>query len=427
MLRVSLAQAVEGMSLALPLYHPVRPGVVLLRAGIVLDNHTIKRLWEMGLRDVWISYPALSFIADFVNPAVLEACHGITQQVADAFDRVLVDAHAKLDYPTYRRAIASLLEKLAQSPKAGILVNEIVDGSQPALRHATNVCLVSVLMGIKLDFYLVKERPRLKSGLAQGVTTLGLGALLHDIGMLRLDADTLQRWNTTHDESDAAWREHTELGYRILQGNIEPSAAAAVQHHHQHFDGSGFPPAKPGALPESARGLAGSDIHIFARIVTVADLLDRLRNPADTHGAVGGTIAPVPTVRALKLMQQPPYSRWTDPVVLRALINVVPPFPPGSMVKITGGVHAVVADWHPEDPCRPTVVTIPHDGGRINPESAGGRKIDLRRNTDLEVIEIDGVDVRGDSFYPSHPGEYDLAKFALGMANTKATETTPTK
>jgi len=422
MLRVSLAQAVEGMSLALPLYHPLRPGVVLLRAGIQLDNHTIKRLWEMGLRDVWISYPALSFIADFVNPAVLEACHGITQQVADAFDRVLVDAHAKLDYPTYRRAIAALLEKLALSPKAGILVNEIVDGSQPALRHASNVCLVSVLMGIKLDFYLVKERPRLKSGLAQGVTTLGLGALLHDIGMLRLDPETLTRWNNSHDESDLAWREHTELGYRTLQGNIEPSAAAAVQHHHQHFDGSGFPAAKPG----TTRGLTGSDIHIFARIVTAADLLDRLRNPADTHGAVPGAIAPVPTVRALKLMQQAPYSTRTDPLVLRALINVVPPFPPGSMVKITGGIHAVVADWHPEDPCRPTVVTIPHDGGRINPESAGGRKIDLRRHTNIQIIEIDGVDVRGDSFYPTRPGDYDLAKFALGVTSTKTNEASVT-
>lgn len=419
MLRVSLAQAVEGMSLALPLYHPLRPGVVLLRAGIELDNHTIKRLWEMGLRDVWISYPALSFIADFVNPAVLEACHGITQQVADAFDRVLVDAHAKLDYPTYRRAISALLEKLALSPKAGILVSEIVDGSQPALRHASNVCLVSVLMGIKLDFYLVKERPRLKSGLAQGVTTLGLGALLHDIGMFRLDADTLTRWNTHHDESDPAWREHTELGYRILQGNIEPSAAAAVQHHHQHFDGSGFPAAKPGI----SRGQAGSDIHIFARIVTAADLLDRLRNPADTHGAIPGSSPSIPTVRALKLMQQPPYSGWTDPVVLRALINVVPPFPPGSMVKITGGIHAVVADWHPDDPCRPTVVTIPNEGGRINPESAGGRKIDLRRNTDFEIIEIDGMDVRGDSFYPTRPGDYDLAKFALGVASAAPSET----
>src|SRR5690349_9315137 len=109
MLRVLLSQAAPGMVLGVPLYHPLRPGTILLRAGVALDEHTIARLREMRLREVWIRYPSLDFIAEYVNPAVLGAAHAVAEKISTAFDQVLADARAELDFFAYRDAVAALL------------------------------------------------------------------------------------------------------------------------------------------------------------------------------------------------------------------------------------------------------------------------------------------------------------------------------
>lgn len=411
MLRVLLSQAEPGMILGLPLYHPLRPGTILLRAGVALDGHTINRLREMRLREVWIRYPSLDFIAEYVNPGVIGAAQEVAEKISTAFDQILADAAAKLSFFSYRDAIGALLEKFAEVPKAALLLHEIVGSDMPFLRHAVNTCLVSVLMGIKLDFYLVRERTRMRSVIARDVSNLGVGAMLHDVGMMRLEPAVLYRWNTNRDESDPAWREHVNLGYRMVRGEIEPSSAAAIQHHHQHFDGSGFPTTTEAHGAHTAP--MGSDIHVFARIVAAADLLDRLRHPAHAPLSDERSAPSIPTVRALRLMQQRPYWAWLDPIVFRALISVVPPYPPGTVVRLNDGRRAVVSDWTPEDPCRPTVHTLPP--GLEKPE-----RVDLKALPGLRIVEADGFDVSRDNFYPSYKGHFDLTPAALGMSQSPA-------
>lgn len=254
----------------------------------------------------------------------------------------------------------------------------------------------------------------MRSVIARDVSNLGVGAMLHDIGMLRLEPTVLRRWNATRDESDPAWREHVNLGYQMVRGEIEPSSAAAIQHHHQHFDGSGFP------ATSEVRGYPtapmGSDIHVFARIVAAADLLDRLRHPAHAPLSDERTAPSIPAVRALRMMQQSPYFGRLDPIVFRALISVVPPYPPGTMVGLNDGRRAVVTDWSVEDPCRPTVHTL--STALSDPLDKDAERIDLRGSTSLRIVEADGFDVSRDNFFPSYKGHFGLTLAALGM--TKA-------
>ncbi|HCT44936.1 MAG TPA: hypothetical protein DF699_06965, partial [Phycisphaerales bacterium] len=159
-----------------------------------------------------------------------------------------------------------------EDPDAALFIGEIADTGSPAIRHGANVGYLAMLMGLRLDFYLLRERSRLTPRLAKDVTSLGVAAMLHDIGMTRLKASVLKRWADEHDHTDPAWREHVDLGYEMVRGHVEPSAAAAVLHHHQRYDGSGFPVRKRNG---KVAGLDGSSIHIFARILIVADLYDR--------------------------------------------------------------------------------------------------------------------------------------------------------
>lgn len=413
MLRVLLSMARAGMALAMPIYHPKRPGTILLRAGVKLDDVSIAKLREMRIRDVWVRYPKLEFMEEYINPAVLEATQQLARQTADALDRAAASQHAKLEFPAYRDAILALLDHLAQHPRCVVFLNELADADAPLLRHASNVCLISILMGVKLDFYLVRERVRLSSLVARDVSSLGVGAMLADIGMLRLDEQTLRRWNLTRDENDKAWQKHTELGARMVRGQIEPSAAAVVLHHHQKFDGSGFPPTN--SRDGHATAPVGSDIHVFARIVGAADLFARLRHPAHAPLSSEEDAPSVPAVRALGRMLEHPCRYWVDPIVMRALFSVVPPYPPGTLVRLSDGARAVVVDWTTDDPCRPTVYTLGEDD---DPRFAGrdGEKIDLTMRPGLTIVEADGEPVGDDNFSPSRPGEFDLSEVSITMA-----------
>lgn len=413
MLRVGMSQTKPGMVLALPVFQPRRPDTVLLAPGITLDEQLIERLVENNLREVWIRYPGMDFLAEYINPAVFEAQARLSARVAEVFDALSADAHARLEYLRYRDAIVSLVDRLLAMPRSALFVQEMTDTTRPGLAHSSNVAFLSILMGIKLENYLVSQRTRLRAWNARDVTNLGVGAMMHDVGMLRLAPDTLERWYRTHDEADPAWRAHVEVGYEMVKGNIEPTAAAAVRHHHQKFDGTGFPRRRaPGGQEQP---YAGQDIHIFARIIAAADIFDRLKHP-EPIGA--GTGKPVPTVRVLRQMQQSPYRDWIDPMVFKSLLAVTPAYAPGTLVELSNGIRGVVAEWFPEDPCRPTVLEVdPAVGADFDHPP---RKLVLRGQTAMTVVSAEDQEVRGDNFYPSFPGEFDLHLAGKMLFNSMA-------
>jgi diguanylate cyclase (GGDEF)-like protein/putative nucleotidyltransferase with HDIG domain len=95
---------------------------------------------------------------------------------------------------------------------------------------------------------------------------LGHAALFHDIGKLAVpDAILLKPATLTHDEWDLMQR-HAEEGARIIDrlGFLQ-DAVPAIRHHHERFDGTGYPD-----------GLKGEDIPLGARIIHVADALDSM-------------------------------------------------------------------------------------------------------------------------------------------------------
>jgi len=418
MLRLSIREAMPGMRLALAVYHPRRPGTVLLKGGVRLDERLIARLREIEAQEIWIRYPGMEFLGRYVSPGVLQARAGLTHHVMAALDAAAADAMARLNYAEYKRAIVYLVEQLVRSPAAAYYVAEMCAPGTPLGRHAGSVCFLSLLMGLKLGDYLIAERSRLSAAHARDVTALGVGAMLHDVGMLRLSEQTLKRWNETHDQADPHWRRHVRLGFEMVRQSVDPSAAVIVLHHHQAYDGSGFPRRRaPGGTMIPLRG---RDIHVFARIVAAADAFDRLRDPADAPGADALPQQRLPTVAALREVALGPTSQRLDPMVVRALVSCVPAYAPGSVVELTTGQRAVVCDWRPEDPCRPRVLPIDDLGPALDagPERIGVLDsfelpegvIDLALTPGVRVARAEGHDVLEENFLPPFEGAFDVAR-----------------
>lgn len=440
MLRVSALQARPGMVLAASVTHPRRPDFVLLRAGVELDHTCIERLREMRTPELWIRYPSLEFLSAYFSPHVHTCTMRVASHIAGAFDSVTAHADPRLEFNSYRRAVTDLIGHLTDEPRAGLFMRELIGGEQSTLRHATNVCVLSILMGLKLEFYLVRQRSRLSVASARDISGLGVGAMLHDVGMLRLAPEVVEKWERTQDTSDPRWREHVTIGYHMVQNDLDPVASGIVLHHHQRFEGGGF----PSRLDASGQAVtpAGNDIHVFARIVAVADEFDRLRwlgEPPETGVQPSPASAPVrisrndvpgashamSTVRALRIIRERAAAGKLDPVVSAALLSVVPPYAPGSLVTLTNGVRCVVSSWNPLNPCAPKVVPAedlehPERFG----EGGGVPVINLAAETTLRVAEAEGFDVTNDNFYPATPTEFDLLAKARRSEN-RATELAP--
>ena len=147
--------------------------------------------------------------------------------------------HAELEFSSYAGAIQGLVERIIENSDAAIFLGDMIEASDPLLAQSTTVCFLSLLMGLKLDAYLVTERARIDPRGRRTSRTWGSGALFHDIGVLRFGPlGALSGWTRTLDKNDAGFSA-TLLWVSTRCGKI-PTAAAAVLHHHQRMDGSGY-------------------------------------------------------------------------------------------------------------------------------------------------------------------------------------------
>lgn len=94
------------------------------------------------------------------------------------------------------------------------------------------------------------------------------GALLHDVGKIGIPDHILRKPGELNDEEWVLMRRHPQIGYDILKGiSFLQPALSIVLHHHERFDGKGYP-----------QGLKGESIPLSARIFAVADTFDAMTN-----------------------------------------------------------------------------------------------------------------------------------------------------
>jgi hypothetical protein len=382
------------MVLARAVPNPASPRAILLREGVRLEQPVIHKLGEMKVRELWIRFPGLEELAECVNEEFEEACRDVCANLSATFRSTVGRSDADIDFGSYRRAVVGMLESLVSNPKAAVFLDALRAGECPQADRAGAVCALSLLVGLQLESYVVRERGRLSGAAAKDLSALGVGALFHDVGMTRLKPEVAARWESTRDEADAEWREHVTLGFDMVKASLEPAGAAVVLHHHQRWDGGGFP-----AIPNISgkpTPLRGRQIHIFARIVGGAELFERLR--------AGGR---VPVVRVLRMLREPACAGRLDPLVMTALALAAPPYPPGTLVGLSDGRLAAVVARSAGNPCRPVVEVIENlVPTRRMP--CRGERIDLSRTPNLSIVEAEGVDVREDNFEPRTEREFDL-------------------
>ncbi len=139
----------------------------------------------------------------------------------------------------------------------------------------------------------------------QELSALRFSALLHDIGKIHVPEEILHKPGRLTDKEWAVIKEHPAAGAYILSRAAElTEVAKAVAHHHERWDGGGYP-----------AGLRGEDIPLLSHVILVADAFDAMTSGRAYHA--GRTAA-----EALQELHRGSGSQF-DPSVVRAVDALV--------------------------------------------------------------------------------------------------------
>lgn len=224
-------------------------------------------------------------------------------------------------------------------------------GGDEAYFHGLNVSVLSMMLTKGLDFS--PEQARI----------LGLGALLHDIGLIEVPDRVLKKKPSEYTKPERDLRAlHCEFGIKIGQQlGLSPEVLAIIFQHHEMADGSGYP-----------LGLKLEKITQPARVVALVNFYDNLCNPVDLADAMTPH-------EALSFMFAQRRSKF-DAVILQQMIRCLGVYPPGSIVNLSNESIAMVMSVNPAKPLRPCVMvydeSVPKEAAPI---------LDLEQETDINI------------------------------------------
>jgi HD-GYP domain-containing protein (c-di-GMP phosphodiesterase class II) len=373
------------MILARPIPVPRDSRTFLLQRDIEIPMDLVPRLKQLGITEVWVRCRDLEFLESVIDEELDEQQREIYSLVRRNFESVMGGATAELDIGQFQGSIGSLFDFLRNSSCGNSLLYKLDSFDNFLVSHSTNVCYVSLLLGMKLERYLIDERQVKAARDAKDLRLLGLGCLLHDVGKMRIPPEILNKPDRLTPEEMAIMRKHTSYGYEMVASQVPPVASHIVLNHHQRYDGRGYPSRKDSRTGQELPPLAGKQIPIFSRIATMADVYDA----GTANRCYSGAKPPVRVLHEMRTQFRGAF----DPVVEQAFYQIIPPFPLGQLVTLSNGMQAAVVDFNPKHPARPKVQGILAPNGERFADPSF-EEYDLALYDELEIVSVDGSDCR---------------------------------
>ncbi|MNX87315.1 Cyclic di-GMP phosphodiesterase response regulator RpfG [compost metagenome] len=255
----------------------------------------------------------------------------------------------------YNTAVG-ILHDLQANRDLNLQVAELRTLSSYTFDHSVNVCVLGLALGERL-------------GLPYGkLADLAMGLLLHDIGKTAMPGECAEWHEGAEQLLDETYRQHPRIGFDIVQQlgkTLSSPSRIVVLHHHERWDGSGFPKA-----------LKGDDIHLFGQIAAIANTYDNL-----IHDLSAGR--PTPPHQAMEYLMAAGGSHFNHALVVEFLKLLVP-FPLEAAVKLSTAEEGLVVAIDRGLPMRPIIrVTMDPDGK----ERRRPYELDLKKHPDITIVQ----------------------------------------
>ena len=315
-------------------------GQILLAENVELTVYMINTLRRIGVGAIYIKD---SNFDDVEIPEVVseETKRMVIERLHEVYGSLR--SGKPLSPKAVSVSVDKLLDELAANKNVLFQLTDIRTADNEMYVHALNVCMMSVLVGIGMEL----NQSQLKD--------LAIGALLHDVGKVGM---------TPAEEKLGGRHHHTWRGYEILKKDFGLLSAHVALQHHETIDGTGLP-----------RALDDEHIHLYAKIVAVANLYDNLvcaRDPEERmmpHDACEHLMA----LAGNKLDHQ----------VTVQFLKHVSIYPTGISVRLSTKETGVVVGQHRGLPGRPIVRVV-----RKNDDDLEVKEVDLARETTVFIEQV---------------------------------------
>jgi HD-GYP domain-containing protein (c-di-GMP phosphodiesterase class II) len=225
--------------------------------------------------------------------------------------------------------VIDLMESILRNPDAFAWLMHIKQKDAYTYTHSVDSCALAVMFGRHLGL------PR------DSLITLGTGALLFDVGKVKIPDDLLNKPGRLSPEEFNEMKRHVEIGVDIVS-KIKGSSMDMIDMvgaHHERFDGSGYPAGKRGA-----------DIPLFGRIAGILDCYDAITSDRSYQQAISPH-------QALRVLYNARNTAFQEELV-EQFIQCLGVYPTGSLVEMVSGEVGIIISQNRVRRLRPKIMLI---------------------------------------------------------------------
>lgn len=303
---------------------------VLLRHGVALTTPLINKIRLLGFQGIYVD-DDLSRHIQIENVISDDLRFRAQNEVRSLFVTVENSQVRKVGtrINAMNSMIVNIVDQILTNKNVMVNVIDIRAYDDYTYSHSINVAILSVVLGVVLGM----NRSTLND--------LAMGALVHDIGKVFVDKRIINKASKLTIEEFEEVKRHSLAGYNYLCANdmIPEDSKIAVLTHHEQFSGNGYP-----------SGLADNEIHIFGRVICVADVYDALVSDRPYRRAM------LPSDAIEYIMSG--YNTMFDPLIVDAFIRKVAAYPVGTTVRLSNGDIGIVVENYENACLRPKIKRI---------------------------------------------------------------------
>ena len=223
---------------------------VILPKGAKIRRDYIRKLDELGITEVYVKVDDSK--ASEIAILKIETESAIREMVRDILERHTY--HNNQELAELGEAADDIIATILEEKQVVDRVFDIKERSADIYQHSISICSLAILTALKLGIDMEK------------IHDIGVGCLLHDIGMRYIAIDyNNQDVGTLNRQELAEYKKHPIYGYSSLKDEtwISDLSKEIILYHHECMDGSGFP-------------LRTREIPFECRIVNVCDTFDEM-------------------------------------------------------------------------------------------------------------------------------------------------------